>query len=195
MVGAFIFLNFVKNSKRVMARVSYVNEISHPELQEVIQVIREQRRGKLIPVYGLLLHSPEVAKTWMELLNAVRWKTTLSSRIREIAIIREAVLNHCRYDIDVHLANFAKQDGLTDEECLALLQTKVTNDVFSESDLAIIHYVDTLTMTANVEEAVFKKVKQFMNEREIVEISVLVGTYNMHTRVFNALQIDPEDSK
>ena len=195
MVGAFIFLNFVKNSKRVMARVSYVNEISHPELQEVIQVIREQRRGKLIPVYGLLLHSPEVAKTWMELLNAVRWKTTLSSRIREIATIRVAVLNHCRYVIDVHLANFAKQDGLTDEECLALLQTKVTNDVFSESDLAIIHYVDTLTMTANVEEAVFKKVKQFMNEREIVEISVLVGTYNMHTRVFNALQIDPEDSK
>ena len=44
-----------------MARISYVNEISHPELQEVIQVIREQRRGKLIPVYGLLLHSPEVA--------------------------------------------------------------------------------------------------------------------------------------
>ena len=195
MVGAFIFLNFVKNSKRVMARISYVNEISHPELQEVIQVIREQRRGKLIPVYGLLLHSPEVAKTWMELLNAVRWKTTLSSRIREIAIIRVAVLNHCRYVIDVHPGNFAKQDGLTYEECLALLQTKVTNDVFSESDLAIIHYVDTLTMTANVEEAVFKKVKQFMNEREIVEISVLVGTYNMHTRVFNALQIDPEDSK
>ena len=75
------------------------------------------------------------------------------------------------------------------------MQTKVTNDVFSESDLAIIHYVDTLTMTANVEDAVFKKVRQFMNEREIVEISVLVGTYNMHTRVFNALQIDPEDSK
>ena len=195
MVGAFIFLNFVKNSKRVMARISYVNEISHPELQEVIQVIREQRRGKLIPVYGLLLHSPEVAKTWMELLNAVRWKTTLSSRIREITIIRVAVLNHCRYVIDVHLANFAKQDGLTDEECLVLLQTKVTNDVFSESDLAIIHYVDTLTMTAHVEDAVFKKVRQFMNEREIVEISVLVGTYNMHTRVFNALQIDPEDSK
>jgi alkylhydroperoxidase family enzyme len=72
---------------------------------------------------------------------------------------------------------------------------KVTNDVFSKSDLAIINYVDTLTMTANVEETVFKKVKELMNEREIVEISVLVGTYNMHTRVFNALQIDLEDSK
>jgi 4-carboxymuconolactone decarboxylase len=79
-----------------MARISYVNEISHPELQEVIQVIREQRRGKLIPVYGLLLHSPEVAKTWMELLNAVRWKTTLSSRIREIAIIRAVSYTHLR---------------------------------------------------------------------------------------------------
>ncbi len=38
-----------------MARISYVQESTHPELAPVIQTIREQRRGKLIPVYGLLL--------------------------------------------------------------------------------------------------------------------------------------------
>jgi alkylhydroperoxidase family enzyme len=30
------------------------------------------------------------------------------------------------------------------------------------------------------------------NERQIVELSVLIGLYNMHTRVFTALGIDPE---
>ena len=29
-------------------------------------------------------------------------------------------------------------------------------------------------------------------ERQIVELSVLIGLYNMHTRVFTALKIDPE---
>lgn len=177
-----------------MARVSYVNEVTHPDLLEDIQTIRAQRRGKLIPVYGLLLHSPEVAKTWLDFLNAVRWKTKLSSRTREIIILRVAALNQCQYVIDVHLANFAKHDGLTDVECNALLQTTVTEQVFCQDDAAVISYVDALTATAHVDDEIFSKIKHLFSEREIVELSVLVGTYNMHTRVFNALKIDPEDS-
>ena len=33
------------------------------------------------------------------------------------------------------------------------------------------------------------------SEREIVELSVLVGTYMMHNRVFTALKVDLEPSK
>jgi alkylhydroperoxidase family enzyme len=96
-----------------MARISYVQESTHPELAPVIKTIREQRRGKLIPVYGLLLHSPDMAQAWMGFINAVRWENTLSARLREIVILRVAVLNDAAYVIDVHRQHFAAADGLS----------------------------------------------------------------------------------
>lgn len=175
-----------------MARISYVQESTHPELVTVIQTIREQRRGKLIPVYGLLLHSPDIAQAWMGFINAVRWKNTLSARLREIVILRVAVLNNAAYVIDVHRQHFAAADGLTAAECDALLETKMPDSTFSELELAVIDYVDALTLTSQVPEIVFTPIKQAFDERQLVEISVLIGAYNMHTRVLNALQVDPE---
>lgn len=175
-----------------MARVSYVDEQSHPELTGVIEKIRSQRRGKLIPVYGLLLHSPDVAQAWMELLNAVRWKTALSPRLREIVILRVAALNQASYVIDVHRQHFAQADGLTHQECELLLRTEEPATLFSDLERGAVDYVDQLTRSACVSEATFKKLRAHLDERQIVELSVLVGTYNMHTRVLNALQIDPE---
>ena len=40
--------------------------------------------------------------------------------------------------------------------------------------------------------AVFDELRQHFNERQIVELTVLVGTYNMHTRMCQALKIDPQ---
>jgi 4-carboxymuconolactone decarboxylase len=175
-----------------MARISYVQENTHPELASVIQTIREQRRGKLIPVYGLLLHTPEIAQAWMGFINAVRWKNTLTERLREIVILRVAVLNDAAYVIDVHRQHFAVADGLTAAECDALLETQIVDSTFSALELAVIDYVDALTLTAQVPEIVFEQVKRSFDERQLVELSVLTGAYNMHTRVLNALQVDNE---
>jgi alkylhydroperoxidase family enzyme len=38
-------------------------------------------------------------------------------------------------------------------------------------------------------------VRKHYNEREIVELTVLVGTYLMHNRVFTALRVDVEPKK
>lgn len=175
-----------------MARVSYVDEHSHPELAGLIGKIKEQRRGKLIPVYGLLLHSPEVAQGWMSLINAVRWQTALDARTREMAILRVAVLNGATYVIDVHRRHFTQTDGLTAPECDALCSVELGQGVFGAADEAVIDYVDELTRLSKVSESVFRRVRQFLSERQVVELSVLVGAYNMHTRVINALEIDQE---
>jgi len=67
-----------------MARVSLVSEEDHPELSELMGQIRGARRGRLINGYRLLLHSPALAEAWFGLNNAVRWKTQLDGRLREL---------------------------------------------------------------------------------------------------------------
>ena len=72
-----------------MARISYIEEKDHPELAAEIAKIKGARGG-LINIYKLLLHSPTVAMTWFEHIGAIRWKTKLTPRLREIAIVRIA---------------------------------------------------------------------------------------------------------
>jgi alkylhydroperoxidase family enzyme len=43
-----------------------------------------------------------------------------------------------------------------------------------------------------VPDDVFAEVKRHFNTREIVELTVLVGSYNMNARVVQALQLDLE---
>jgi len=43
-----------------------------------------------------------------------------------------------------------------------------------------------------VPDAVFKGLRAHFSERAVVELTVLVAAYNMHTRVLKALDIDAE---
>jgi alkylhydroperoxidase family enzyme len=51
-----------------------------------------------------------------------------------------------------------------------------------------------MTRDVVVADSVFKDLKAHFDEREIVELTVLIGAYNMHTRVLKALDIDPEEA-
>src|SRR6516164_10836562 len=103
-----------------MARILYVNEAENPALTQLVARLRSGRRGKLLMLYRLLLHSPPIAAAWFELVNAVRWKTSLSGRLREIVIIRVALLNRAAYAIAQHVPKLALAEVRTVDECEAL---------------------------------------------------------------------------
>jgi alkylhydroperoxidase family enzyme len=174
-----------------MARIPLIEEADHPELAEAIGRIKAGRRGGLLNVYKLLLHSPAVAQTWFEHNNAVRWKTQLSGRLREIVIIRVANLNGIDYVLAQHVPGLALAEGLTVTECDALKDWRRT-DLFDERERAALAYADAMTLTTSVPDDVFAALRQHYSDREIVELSVLIGTYIMHNRVMKALAIDLE---
>ena len=47
----------------------------------------------------------------------------------------------------------------------------------------------------DVPDDVFNAVRKHYSEREVVELTILVGTYIMHNRVTTALKIDLEPKK
>jgi 4-carboxymuconolactone decarboxylase len=174
-----------------MARVSLIDETAHPELAKSISALRSGRRGELINVYRLLLHSPDVAMGWFELLNAVRFKTQIDGCTRELVIVRVAILNDVRYVIDQHVPKLALDEGLSLEQCRALRDWQASS-VFSAQQRAVLAYVDAMTVDVRVDDAIHAAIANYYDERTIVELTVLIGAYNMHTRVLRALEIDPE---
>ena len=177
-----------------MARVSLIEEAEHPEPADLISRIRGGRQGRLLNVYKLLLHNPEVAGTWYDHIGAVRWQTELGGMTREIAIIRIGILNQAQYVIDAHVPTYALEEGLTLDQCDAL-KDWADSPLFDELQRAVLAYTDSMTRDVHVPEDVFAALGHHFSERQIVELTVLIGTYNMHTRVLQALEIDSEPPK
>jgi 4-carboxymuconolactone decarboxylase len=174
-----------------MARVPLIQEQDHPELAELIQKLSAGRRGKLINIYRMLLNSPALAESWFNHSNAVRWKTTLDGRLREIVIIRMGHLTRSQYVLRQHVPSLALADGLTLAECDALADWRPTS-LFSERERAALAYADTMTRDIEVPDVIFAEIKRHFDQRQIVELTVLIGSYNMNARVLQALQLDLE---
>lgn len=177
-----------------MARITLIEEDEHPELAELIARIRAGRRGGLLNVYRTLLNSPPLAATWLEHLNAVRWKTQLDGRLRELVIIRIAILNRTEYVLNQHVPHLALADGVSLEECEALKDWRAST-LFDERERAVLAYTDAMTRDVAVPDDVFAAVRKHFDDRRMLELTVLIATYNMHNRVMRALAVDLEPAK
>lgn len=174
-----------------MARVSYIDEKDHPELAELIAKIRGGRGGRLLNPYRMLLHSPEVANSWFEHVGAVRWKVSLDGQSRELVTLRVAILNGVDYVVKAHVPVYTEPEGLTLEQCDAIADWR-GSVLFDDRQRAVLAYADAMTHDVTVPDSVFAELKRHFDERQIVEMTVLIGTYNMHTRVLRALEVDPQ---
>ena len=176
-----------------MARVSLIQAEDDPELAELVETLRSGRGGQLLKIYRVLLHSPAIAASWFAFTNAVRWKTDLDGRLRELVVIRIALLNRVPYMLKQHGPSLALREGLTAEECAALADWTAVES-FSPRERAALAYADAMTRDVAVPDAVFGEVARHFDERQTVELTVLIATYNMASRVLQALEVEPETS-
>jgi alkylhydroperoxidase family enzyme len=174
-----------------VARVSLVDEQTHPELSDLVAKLKGARGGRLINIYRLMLHSPGLAKAWFELNQAVRYGTEIDGQSRELAVIRVAILNRVDYVQRAHGPAYALQEGLTSEQVEALVDWR-SSALFSEKQRALLAYVDAMTREIDVPDNVFSNLQSHHNERQIVELTLLISAYNMLTRFLQALRVDPE---
>jgi alkylhydroperoxidase family enzyme len=90
-----------------------------------------------------------------------------------------------------HVPALALADGLTLTECSALAACE-GSPFFDADERAALAYADVMTRDIEVPEEVFAEVARHFDSRQIVELTVLIGTYNMNARVLRALELDLE---
>jgi AhpD family alkylhydroperoxidase len=175
-----------------MARVPSIEE-DNAALAVLIEKLKGARRGKLLNLYRALLNSPSIADAWQAFNSAIRFNTALNDQTRELAIMRVSQLNGADYQFQIHATKYAPEAGITPQQ-IAALDGSENSSLFQPAHRALLAYTDAMTLDIDVADPIFDKLKQHYNDTQIVEITVLVGAYNMHTRVGRALRIDPEAS-
>ena len=171
-----------------MARIGYPDD-SNPEVAALrAQIIAE--RGTLHNLYRMLLNSPPVAQGWLNFLTAIRQKTSIPPALRELSILRIAVINKADYEFVSHVP-FAKKAGLSQQQIDAIAQWE-TSSAFSDVQRCVLAYTDSMTRDVHVPDDVFAPVRKNFNDREVTELTATIAAYNLVSRLLEALHVDPE---
>ena len=110
--------------------------------------------------------------------------------MRELAILRIAVINKAPYEFDSHIP-FALKEGLTQKQIDALGNWEEA-DVFDAAERAVLAYTDAMTRDVHVPDAVFAPIPRHFDPREITELTATIAAYNLVSRFLEALEVDPE---
>lgn len=172
-----------------MARIPYA-DTADAAVAELAEQIRRERGGRVLNLYRMLLHSPPVARGWLNLFTAIRQQASLEGRYRELAIMRIAVLNGADYEFRQH-APFALAAGLTEAQVDELRAGREPAGL-TDADRAVLAYADAMTRQIRVPDDVFRAVQKHFSDRDLVELTATVGGYNLVSRFLEAIQIDHE---
>ena len=151
----------------------------------------EAERGSVLHLYQMLLHSVPLTEGWLGLLTAVRQKFGLNGAIRELVIMRVAILNGAQYEADQH-APIALTEGITQAQIDAL---DGWHDSGLSDDLqrATLQLTDTMTRDVNVPSDQLDDLRRHLDDATTVELVATVAAYNMVSRFLEALGIDSND--
>ncbi len=174
-----------------MARLPYA-DLNHPDAKPLVEQIVAER-GSVLHLYQMLLHSPEVARGWLSHLTGIRQRSTLPGKLREMVIMRIAILNGAPYEADQH-APIALKEGMTQGQLDALDQWEAST-VFDEQERAVLAYTDAMTRRVHVPEEVFAAVKPHFDAKRLIELTATIATYNMVARFLEALEIHSDDAR
>lgn len=167
-------------------RIQEVLPGSRPELAGIEANILKER-GRISHLYKVLLNSPDIAQGWESLLTAVRNRSSLPASLKELMILRVAVLNRAQYEFDAHRPH-AINAGVSEEQIQLIQQDKITTG-FTELEILVIEFTDVMTRDIQVPDALYSSVKAHFNDREILEVVTTIAAYNMVSRLLTALHV------
>ena len=168
-----------------MARIPYSDLHNDAVAPVVDRIVAE--RGSVLKLYEMLLHSPPVAAGWLALFTAIRQQCELSGRIRELVIMRVAVINGADYEFRAHTP-FALKEGFSPSQIDAMHEGDF--DSFDGADRAALDYCEAMTLNVQVPDPVFDALRGHFNERELVELTATIAGYNLVSRFLEALKVD-----
>jgi 4-carboxymuconolactone decarboxylase len=152
--------------------------------QEVVDEIVAGKRGRFGGPFEILYRSPEVCRHLSRLGEFLRWGSSLSPALSELAICLTARHIRANYEWHAHCP-LAVEAGVT-AAAMEAVRTGATPS-FSAKDQALVYRLVTeLIDTKRLSDASFKEGTDAFGEAGIVELGTVIGYY---TAIGNALNV------
>jgi len=170
-----------------MARLPYVDPATAPER------VRETLAGVAAPlkIFNMMAHAESNLRSLLRLGGTILSKQQLSSRLRELAILRVAKLSAARYEWVQHVP-IGQAAGITDAQIATLDAGNTDAACFDARERLVLRFTDEVARDVRASDDTFAQMKEEFSAREIVELILAVGYYMMIARLLETTGVDLE---
>lgn len=141
-------------------------------------------------VLGFFATHPALAKAFLTLNKHVAADTTLTTRERELLILRIGWLTKSEYEFGQHII-LGRRAGITDEEILRL-QDGPDAAGWSDDDADLIRAADDLHFLSRLSDSTWEKLSKRYDHKQIMDLIFVVGVYALMATAINTYNIPAE---
>jgi AhpD family alkylhydroperoxidase len=175
-----------------VARVPYLSrQDASPDTQAVWQRVEAERKMPTANIFRALANAPALLDAFLSYANALRDRSELDPRLRELAILTVGHATQSEYEI-AHHQSHALKAGVTSQQ-LAEIASFETSDAFDAVERAVMRLAQESTLKVDVSEERWAEVRAHVSDKQMVELALTIAWYNSGVRIMAMLSIDLED--
>ncbi len=138
-------------------------------------------------VLATLLHHPDLTAAYLPFNAYLLRDSTLSARIREVALLRVVHRGNCAYLWSHHLP-LAARAGLSDEDIGAIHSGRCAG----VTDQAVIQAVDELTTDSTITQATWDRLGEVFTDQQRMDLVFTIGGYLLLAMAVNTFGVQEE---
>lgn len=158
-----------------------------PEQRAVYDKIASGPRAGVRGPFLALLHQPVLADAWQQLGEVLRYRTSLSPRLSEFAILITARHMDCQYEWFAHEPHATKA-GLA-PATIAAVKAGRRPELSAADEKAIYEFTVELNERHVVSSDTYKRAQDQFGTVGVVELTALIGYYTMVAMTLNAHEL------
>jgi len=158
-----------------------------PEVKPLADDILQVSSAALGGPYNALLRSPEMARRCFDFLDYLRFKTSVSKRLNEFAILIQARIANAQYEWWAH-DPIAQKAGLS-PAIIEQLRHCQRPQGMQDDEALVYDFCIQLSLNHRVPDDLWQRAISTIGEQAVVDLTVLSGTYVMVSMLLNATQV------
>src|SRR5438132_860618 len=158
-------------------------ESQRPAFDEIVA-----SRGSIRGPFGILLHSPELARRAAAVGGYLRYESALAPRLRETAVLATARLNECDYEWAAH-EPIARSAGVPASVIDAIRQRRPAD--LAPEDRDIFELAVGIIQAHRVPDELFDRLKTRLGLSGLVEVVAAIGYWSFVAATLNTFEVQP----
>ena len=178
---------------KMAQRIQSIEEVDAPIILKPLYIGFKRIAGKVGTSLKVLAHRPSIA--WFGNLFgiAIEKSGKVEQRIHLLAQLRAAQIVECPFCIDIIPALGVKSGVLTDAE-IGAVSHYFDSDLFSISEKVALEYAEAISKTpVKISDEMFGRLKNYFDEKQIVELTASIAFENYRARFNHALGIGSDN--
>ena len=148
--------------------------------------------GPYVPnIFTTLARNPDLLAAWEPFAGEILLRGALPARDRELLVLRTAWNCAASYVWGQHAGNHGPAAGLSEAEIERVADGPAAPG-WSDSEVTLLHAADELHAAATIAEATWRLLAERYGDRQLIELTMLVGEYHLMAFALNSLGVQDE---